>query len=57
MMNAENNCEFEYTAGATYIEVNQSEDEEDIREGLKALADRDGTKTWGEYQVSKEVKE
>lgn len=26
------------------------EDEEDIREGLKALADDGGTITWGEYQ-------
>ncbi|MDP2953260.1 MAG: hypothetical protein Q8O76_08110 [Chloroflexota bacterium] len=26
------------------------EDEEDIREGLKALADEEGTITWEEYQ-------
>ena len=26
------------------------EDEEDIREGLKALADEEGTITWKEYQ-------
>ena len=26
------------------------EDEEDIREGLKALSDEEGTITWGQYQ-------
>lgn len=26
------------------------EDEEDIREGLKALADKEGTITWEQYQ-------
>jgi len=26
------------------------EDEEDIREGLKSLADKKGTVSWGEYQ-------
>ena len=29
------------------------EDEEDIREGLKALADEKGTVTWKEYQQSR----
>ena len=29
------------------------EDEEDIREGLKALADEEGTITWEQYQRKK----
>ncbi len=29
------------------------EDEEDIREGLKALVEEDGTVTWGEYQLKR----
>jgi len=30
------------------------EDEEDIREGLKALADEEGTVTWEQYQKSRQ---
>lgn len=30
------------------------EDEEDIREGLKALSDEEGTVTWEEYQQSRQ---
>ena len=29
------------------------EDEEDIREGLKALADEEGTMTWDQYKESR----
>jgi hypothetical protein len=29
------------------------EDEEDIREGLKALAEEEGTMTWEQYQKSR----
>ena len=29
------------------------EDEEDIREGRKALTDEKGTATWGEYQLKR----
>lgn len=29
------------------------EDEEDVREGLKALADREGTVTWMKYRASR----
>jgi len=32
------------------------EDEEDIREGLKALADEKGTITWREYQRSRRAR-
>jgi len=31
------------------------EDEEDIREGLKALADEEGTITWEQYQHQRKV--
>ena len=30
--------------------IQSLEDEEDIREGLKALADEEGTITWAQYQ-------
>ncbi len=30
------------------------EDEEDIREGLKALSDEEGTTTWEQYQESRQ---
>ena len=30
------------------------EDEEDIREGLKALSDEEGTVTWKQYQESRQ---
>lgn len=30
------------------------EDEEDIREGLKALSDEEGTVTWEQYQQSRQ---
>ncbi len=33
------------------------EDEEDIREGLKALADEEGTITWEQYQRQRAVRE
>ena len=33
------------------------EDEEDIKEGLKSLADREGTITWEEYQRHREKQE
>lgn len=33
------------------------EDEEDIREGLKALADDDGTITWEEYRRQRKERE
>ena len=33
------------------------EDEEDIREGLKALADEEGTITWEEYQRQRTERE
>ncbi len=33
------------------------EDEEDIREGLKALADEEGTITWEQYQQQKTEQE
>ncbi|MEW6034736.1 MAG: hypothetical protein AB1603_07785 [Chloroflexota bacterium] len=33
------------------------EDEEDIREGLKALSDVEGTVTWEEYQRSRQERE
>ena len=33
------------------------EDEEDIREGLKALADDEGTITWEEYQRQRKERE
>ena len=34
-------------------EMNELEDVEDIREGLKALADDEGTITWHQYQHSR----
>ena len=33
------------------------EDEEDIREGLKALADKEGTITWEQYQRKRTERE
>ncbi len=33
------------------------EDEEDIREGLKALSDEEGTITWQQYQRSRQERE
>ena len=33
------------------------EDEEDIREGLKALADEEGTVTWEQYQRQRKERE
>ena len=33
------------------------EDEEDIREGLKALADEEGTITWEQYQRQRKERE
>ena len=33
------------------------EDEEDIREGLKALADEDGSVTWEQYQRQRKERE
>ncbi|TET66477.1 MAG: hypothetical protein E3J40_05155 [Dehalococcoidia bacterium] len=33
------------------------EDEEDIHEGLKALADEDGTVTWEQYQRQRKERE
>ncbi len=33
------------------------EDEEDIQEGLKALADEEGTITWEEYQQQRKERE
>ena len=33
------------------------EDEEDIREGLKALADKEGTITWEQYQRKRAERE
>ena len=33
------------------------EDEEDVREGLKALADEEGTVTWGQYQRQRTAQE
>lgn len=33
------------------------EDEEDIREGLKALADEEGTITWEQYQQQRAERE
>ena len=33
------------------------EDEEDIQEGLKALADEEGTITWGEYMRQRKEQE
>ena len=33
------------------------EDEEDIREGLKALSDEEGTITWEQYQQSRQERE
>ncbi len=33
------------------------EDEEDIREGMKALSDEEGTITWEEYQRSRQERE
>lgn len=33
------------------------EDEEDIREGLKALAEKEGTATWEEYQRQRKERE
>jgi hypothetical protein len=53
----------EATSSATYVSTSDEgyeariedlleivEDEEDIREGLKALADEKGTVTWEQYQ-------
>ena len=33
------------------------EDEEDIREGVKALADEEGTMTWEQYQRQRQKRE
>ena len=33
------------------------EDEEDIHEGLKALADDEGTLTWEQYQIQRKERE
>ena len=52
----------EINSDATYISAGQElieliEDEEDIREGLIALADEEGTITWEKYQRQRADKE
>ena len=52
----------EINSDATYISAGKElieliEDEEDIREGLIALADEEGTITWEQYQCQRADKE